>query len=475
MPSFLDKILKKDNVDKGVRPISSGQDTPLTAEGTPFSEPKNTLSKSGNKNKMLLGGAAAVVLLAAGGYFIFMDDLTVAPPVASSVQQAKSIAVKAPVMPPQPTMSESTEVMVSETEIPALTIDVPNLEAALDITLDTTSTPSEMAKVIETAVEKQGVIEDTEFNPVASSNPEMVPDMEVDEYLNEDELVFARESEMPEEKGLMTADQAMEKSMQEELKEEVKVETASSYSDAEEALLKNTSILGELPVAKSEQTEEEFMADDFSHPAPIRPLPSKYFQLKKTHEASDLNTRVVAARRVLNKNQISSAYRMFDELYQDYPSDTRVIMGRAVTLQKMGNASAALEMYEETLKQDPRNLGALANMLGILRQEEPDMALDKLEALHKKYPSHAGIAAQLGTTLGSEKRYAEAVQYLKIASGLEPKNASYIYNRAVIFDHMGDRIKAASMYIEALKLDHIGGGYSGIPVADIHKRLVVIE
>jgi len=216
-------------------------------------------------------------------------------------------------------------------------------------------------------------------------------------------------------------------------------------------------------------------ADMPVQPANILPLPKKYLIVRKEHDADELASRLTAARTSLAYDQNGAALELFNELYAKYPKDKRVLIGRAVAMQRLGKNAEALSAYEEALNQDPKNIEALTNMLGLLNSQDPAAATDKLQQLLEIYPFNADITAQLGMSYGAAGDYEKSLKYLEMADSLKPGNADILYNRAVTYDLMGKTQKAADLYHQIVVLAGEGAIDQNFPIEAIKKRLAVIR
>lgn len=254
--------------------------------------------------------------------------------------------------------------------------------------------------------------------------------------------------------------------------------TASAPSNAEKAIVENAAVLDQLSApaaataadpAAAGRTVNEILGG--GQDAIVRPMPDSYVVVRKETDGSALAARLKQARTALMGNNDMAALQMFNEMYQDYPRDGRVAMGRALSMQKLGQYDMALSAYEEILEKDPKNLEALTNMLGILKQQNPSLALEKLSELREAYPFNADIAAQLGVAYAGMQSYSEALKYFDIADALKPGNGYVMYNRAVALDRMGQEEKAAAVYRLIVRLAAEGALKEPVPVEAIRQRL----
>lgn len=208
---------------------------------------------------------------------------------------------------------------------------------------------------------------------------------------------------------------------------------------------------------------------------PVMEPASQLVVVKKSYEAGDMESAVVAANRALQLKRYDSALEMFDDLYARNARDPRVLMGRAVAQQNMGLDEAAIKTYEELLAINPKNADALVNMLGLIRHQYPEVALRRLLDLYAKYPNNAGVAAQIGVTQADLSHYEESMRYLGIAASLEPKNPQHMFNMAIIADRRGDSAAAIKYYEQALELDAVYQGGRSIPRDSVYDRLSTLR
>ena len=198
---------------------------------------------------------------------------------------------------------------------------------------------------------------------------------------------------------------------------------------------------------------------------------SRFVVVKKAHEASDTDAQIVAANRALKLGRYDAALEMFDGLYAKNKRDQRILMGRAVAQQHSGLNDSAIRTYEELLDINPKNADALVNMMGLLREQYPEVALRRLLELQKKFPDSAGIAAQIGVTQAGLGHTEDAIKYLGIASTLEPQNAQHVYNMAIVADRKGGVKQAIAYYEQALQIDSVYGKGRTLPRDTIQDRL----
>ena len=251
-------------------------------------------------------------------------------------------------------------------------------------------------------------------------------------------------------------------------------------SNAEKAIVDNAAMLDQLSTPAQGTAADPAAAgktinEILGQPAIVRSLPDSYLVVRQDYAKGELETRLKAARIALMEGRHSASLLLFNTLSQDYPRDERVTMGRALSLQHMGQNIEALATYEQILGSNPKNLDALTNMLGLLKVQNPQLAIDKLGDLHRAYPYNADIAAQLGISYAGMRNFEEALRYLDVADALKPENASIMYNRAVLYDHMGRADVAGPLYQRIVHMYADGLISEPLPIESIRQRLITLS
>lgn len=255
---------------------------------------------------------------------------------------------------------------------------------------------------------------------------------------------------------------------------------AAPPSNAEKAIVDNAAMLDQLSTPAQGTAADPAAAgktinEILGQPAVVRSLPDSYLVVRQDYAKGELETRLKAARIALMEGRHSASLQLFNTLSQDYPRDERVTMGRALSLQHMGQNIEALATYEQILGNNPKNLDALTNMLGLLKVQNPQLAIDKLADLHRAYPYNADIAAQLGISYAGMRNFEEALRYLDVADALKPQDASIMYNRAVLYDHMGRADVAGPLYQRIVHMYADGLISDPLPIESIRQRLVTLS
>lgn len=192
----------------------------------------------------------------------------------------------------------------------------------------------------------------------------------------------------------------------------------------------------------------------------------------RTDEGPDsVGARLISASRAVKIGRYESALDIYKGLYQQDKRNADVLMGVAVTLQKMGRFDAAIAAYEELLEFKPGYIDAEVNMLGLISMQYPQVGLTRLQNLKRKHPDNLNVVAQLAVTYAQIGDVHQALKYLGIAASMQPQNPSHMFNMAVIADRAGQRKMAVRYYEQALELDSVYGGGRTLPRDIIFDRL----
>lgn len=202
---------------------------------------------------------------------------------------------------------------------------------------------------------------------------------------------------------------------------------------------------------------------------------SKFIVVRKNYSSKSSQAQLVSAERAMSLGRYQAALDMYEALYAKNKRDPNILIGRATAYQHVGNAEAAIQAYEELLELRPNNVEAQINMLGLMGQRYPAVALRRLMDLREENPGHVGVAAQIAVVQAELGRYEDAIKYLGIAAGMEPRNAGHIFNMAVIADRAGSTDQAVRYYEEALEIDTIYGGGRTIPRDSVFERLAQLR
>lgn len=201
----------------------------------------------------------------------------------------------------------------------------------------------------------------------------------------------------------------------------------------------------------------------------------KFVVVEKNAERGDQDALLEAARRARKFDRYEAALDFYNRLLKDNPNDSLINLERAITLQKLGRTDSALRGYDKVLDIDPDNYQARVNMLILVRQRYPSVALQKMIELYEENPDIPNLPAQIGVAYAESGDFAKAKRYLDSAISQQPNNPSHRFNMAIIYDKQGKYKEAVRAYEKALELDAIGMSSKKIPRDQIYDRLSVLR
>lgn len=472
------------------------QSAPLAASRVAAAAAK----KSGRTG--LLAGVAGVIALGLGGGYYYLNTLAGAddwtPPART---QAEAITEKPQNLTQDLPQDPATDLPLPENALPALP-DFPDDFAIDDATGDVTqdvaqgadfntadtnagdAPPADLDLVPATPVDPIGApataLSGTATATVKMADDVPLPDLPLPAGMDtpDDTDNLFETASLPDAAEVLSAPDIQPPTAPENIAQDSNFKLAQDIANEAEAALATHA-------AQLEQMDDHTTAIDFAtiddtdsitaREAIVRPLPNRYLVVNKNASATDVDARMATARAALANRQTRAALNLFDELALDYPQDTRILMGRAVALQQLGLQTDALAAYEKVLVAEPKNLEALTNMLGLIRSQDPALALAKLKELRAAYPARADITAQLGIAYGATGDFANALRYLDIADALDGGNPHIAYNKAIVYDRMGQTAQATALYRHILQLAADNKLAQPLPLDTIRNRLSVLR
>lgn len=188
-------------------------------------------------------------------------------------------------------------------------------------------------------------------------------------------------------------------------------------------------------------------------------------------ESDYFRDRYNVAERSLNGGQARSALAIYDELLGRQPRDRVALLGRATALHQLNKTGDAIRAYETVLRIHPDELSALTNLLGLIGQQSPKIALQQLGRLYASHPSFGSVAAQMAMLYVRIGDNANAIRLMSEAAALTSDNPVYQINLAIMHDRAGDNEAAMNAYERALLI--ASGGAAGLPLSSdaIRERL----
>lgn len=202
---------------------------------------------------------------------------------------------------------------------------------------------------------------------------------------------------------------------------------------------------------------------------------SKFISIKKDSEKGSQKSRLTAANRAVKLGRYESALSLYSDLYEKNPRDVRVLMGLATVQQKLGQVDSAISSYQQVIDLDSDNLSAQINMLGLMTDLYPSVALRRLMLLSKDHSQNPGIISQIGLAHARLASFSEAQKFFGMAAAMEPSNPKHFFNLGIVADKQSNFDRAIEYYEKALEIDSVYGNSRSVPREQIFERLAQLR
>lgn len=193
-----------------------------------------------------------------------------------------------------------------------------------------------------------------------------------------------------------------------------------------------------------------------------------------TDDTEIVRERYESAALMLERNQPEEALHIYDLLLRNNPRDRLALLGRAAALQKLGRSLLAISAYEDVLAAFPGDEWAMVNLLGLVSAQAPEHALAQLERLQRLNPKTALLPAQIGMVLMAQGNFEMAARSLDRAVALDPENAKYVFNLAVLYDKWGQPQNALRYYRKCLEMA-MQNPDGQIPLETVRSRMAFLD
>ena len=171
-------------------------------------------------------------------------------------------------------------------------------------------------------------------------------------------------------------------------------------------------------------------------------------------DPSNLKAYETLGRLLAAQGQLDNARAQFEQLAAKSPTGAgpRTMLGMVLELQS--KRDAASKQYEEALRIDP-NAAVAANNLATYyadNGQQLDVALNLAQTAVRQLPEHASAADTLGWVYIKRDLPALAVEPLRRATEMDPKNPTFQYHLGLAYAKTGDKTRAKDALTKALSL-----------------------
>jgi tetratricopeptide (TPR) repeat protein len=156
------------------------------------------------------------------------------------------------------------------------------------------------------------------------------------------------------------------------------------------------------------------------------------------------------------RGDLAGAREAYQQALQRDPLNRDALLGLAAIDVRSRSFDTAGARYTRLLELDPRDIDAMAGLIGLRGQIDPGQTESRLKTLIATSPDAAPLHFALGNLFAQQSRWAEAqAAYFKAYAG-DPENADFAFNLAVSLDQLRQKAPALQYYqrAAALAADH---------------------
>jgi len=154
---------------------------------------------------------------------------------------------------------------------------------------------------------------------------------------------------------------------------------------------------------------------------------------------------VLAGRIEMERGKLERAYHLFEAAIQLAPDKPEAYYYQGLVMQRWQRYESSLEYYQKSFDREPDNAAyLLAVSEAMIELDRVDDALALLESKREYFDQNAGVRAAIGHLYYMKGQPAQAAEYFRQASLLEPDNAK-------LQEHLAFSYIAAEKYPQAIE------------------------
>jgi tetratricopeptide (TPR) repeat protein len=152
--------------------------------------------------------------------------------------------------------------------------------------------------------------------------------------------------------------------------------------------------------------------------------------------------------------RLSAALNFYERAWKLDPSDAEIYLNLGMVAWKLDMLDGAEKFLRLHNKMAPKSVAGVSNLAGLLRDMQKfEDSVELLRAAIYATPENAELWNSLGTTLLESGEPEQAITFYQEAARLKPDYARAHYNMAFALDLMGDNAEAITHFRKALALD----------------------
>ena len=167
----------------------------------------------------------------------------------------------------------------------------------------------------------------------------------------------------------------------------------------------------------------------------------------------ELQKRLKAIQENLKGADIKELRKAYEDIYKDFPNDTRVLTTLGSILLNEHVFDKSIELLKKSLELKPDQVTALTNLAAALaKKDKLDEALDKINLAINMNPKFADAHLTKGSILSRMQKLDESLESINKGIDLKPNNAGAFNTKGVVLQNMNRLDEALFSYDKAIEL-----------------------
>lgn len=187
--------------------------------------------------------------------------------------------------------------------------------------------------------------------------------------------------------------------------------------------------------------------------------------------AEDTDTPYHKALKDYAKGNYLAALKRYDGILAGDEADRTALLGRAMTLVKLGRVDDALDAYAALYAIEPDNGAYLDRLLSLMQEGSDEQAYARLTSLVDRGAVSPALLSSLSMIADRTGRGDKAFGFMAAAAKLDPQSAYYQLNAGILADRLGRKSAAITYYSSFLALFSRTPVALDVKVEDIRKRV----
>ena len=153
---------------------------------------------------------------------------------------------------------------------------------------------------------------------------------------------------------------------------------------------------------------------------------------------------------LLETDDLAGATRAYEQVLRGDARNSDALLGMAAIAIRQNDLRSAEGWYLRALEADPKDINALAGLINLRGQADPQAAESRIKGLLASQPDSPTLNFALGNLYAGQRRWPEAQLAYFNAHTADPTHPDYLFNLATSLDHMHLPKVALDYYKSAL-------------------------